>query len=49
VLELDSDLGLEILESVDLLERPANLSESGSFKIEPWKIASFAVVNKPLS
>ncbi|MEG4638734.1 alpha-mannosidase, partial [Microcoleus sp. Aus8_D4] len=50
VLALDSDLGLEILESVDLLERPANLSEklpqSGSFKIEPWKIASFAVVRK---
>ncbi len=48
VLALDGDLGLEILESVDLLERPAILSEklplSESFKIEPWKIASFAVV-----
>ncbi|MEG3859899.1 alpha-mannosidase, partial [Microcoleus sp. herbarium12] len=48
VLELDGDLGLEILESVDLLERPANLSEKlpqgRGFKIEPWKIASFAVV-----
>ncbi|MEG4997431.1 alpha-mannosidase [Microcoleus sp. B4-D4] len=48
VLELDSDLQLEIVESVDLLERPANLSEKLSqgrgFKIEPWKIASFTVV-----
>ncbi|MBE9121243.1 alpha-mannosidase [Tychonema sp. LEGE 07199] len=48
VLELDSDLKLEIVESVDLLERPANLSEKLSqgrgFKIEPWKIASFTVV-----
>ena len=48
VLELDSDLGLEIFESVDLLERPANLSEKlpqgRGFKIKPWKIASFAVV-----
>ncbi|WP_293125620.1 alpha-mannosidase [Microcoleus sp. bin38.metabat.b11b12b14.051] len=48
VLELDSDLGLQISESVDLLERPANLSEKllqgRGFKIEPWKIASFAVV-----
>ncbi|MEG5124831.1 glycoside hydrolase family 38 C-terminal domain-containing protein [Microcoleus sp. ARI1-B5] len=48
VLELDSDLGLEILESVDLLERSANLSEKlpqgRGFKIERWKIASFAVL-----
>ncbi|MEG3938408.1 alpha-mannosidase [Microcoleus sp. S36b_A3] len=48
VLELDSDLELEIVGSVDLLERPANLSEKLSqgrgFKIEPWKIASFTVV-----
>ncbi|MBE9162700.1 alpha-mannosidase [Tychonema sp. LEGE 06208] len=48
VLELDSDLQLEIVGSVDLLERPANLSEKLSqgrgFKIEPWKIASFTVV-----
>ncbi len=48
VLELESDLELEILESVDLLERPANLSEKLSqgrgFKIESWKIASFAVL-----
>jgi len=46
VLELDSDLGLEIVRSTDLLERPANLSEkppTGGFKIDPWKIASFAV------
>ncbi len=47
-LELDGDLGLEIVRAVDLLERPANLlSENSvqkqSFNIEPWKIASFAV------
>ncbi len=50
VLEFNSDLGLEIVEPVDLLERPANLSEKlpegRGFKIEPWKIASFAVVPK---
>ncbi|MEG3898015.1 MULTISPECIES: alpha-mannosidase [unclassified Microcoleus] len=50
VLELDSDLGLEIVEAVDLLERPANLSEKlperRGFKIEPWKIASFTIVSK---
>ncbi|MEG5056356.1 alpha-mannosidase [Microcoleus sp. A2-C5] len=48
VLELDSDLELEIVEPVDLLERPAHLSEKlpqgRGFKIEPWKIASFAVL-----
>ncbi|MEG4443603.1 alpha-mannosidase [Microcoleus sp. AT9_B5] len=48
VLEFKSDLKLEIVEPVDLLERPANLSEKlpegRGFKIEPWKIASFAVV-----
>ncbi|MEG4232288.1 alpha-mannosidase [Microcoleus sp. Pol11C3] len=50
VLELNSDLGLEIVEPVDLLERPANLSEKVTegrgFKIEPWKIATFAVVHQ---
>ncbi|MEG4588014.1 alpha-mannosidase [Microcoleus sp. MOSTC5] len=50
VLEFKSDLGLEIVEAVDLLERPANLSEKWpegrGFKIEPWKIASFAVVRQ---
>ncbi|MEG4940152.1 alpha-mannosidase [Microcoleus sp. F4-D5] len=50
VLEFKSDLGLEIVEPVDLLERPANLSEKlpegRGFKIEPWKIANFAVVPK---
>ncbi|MEG4210679.1 alpha-mannosidase [Microcoleus sp. S13_B4] len=48
LLELNSDLGLEIVEPVDLLERPANwsekLPEGRGFKIEPWKIASFGVV-----
>ncbi|MEG4343254.1 alpha-mannosidase [Microcoleus sp. A003_D6] len=50
VLKFNSDLGLEIVQPVDLLERPANLSkklpEGRGFKIEPWKIASFAVVPK---
>ncbi|WP_373536373.1 alpha-mannosidase [Microcoleus sp.] len=51
VLELESDFELEIVESVDLLERPANLSEKlsqGRFKLEPWKIASFSVVRTNL-
>ncbi len=47
VLELNSDLGLAISQPVDLLEQPVNLpaqSDDGrSFKISPWKIASFAV------
>ena len=46
-LELKSDLGLAISHPVDLLEQPINLpqnSEDGtSFRISPWKIASFAV------
>jgi|SRR6476661_2499182 len=50
VLEFKSDLGLEIVEPVDFLERPANLSkklpEGGEFKREPWKIASFTIVPK---
>ncbi|MEG5172842.1 alpha-mannosidase [Microcoleus sp. B3-D7] len=48
VLKFNSDLGLEIVEPVDLLERAANLSEKlpegRGFKIDPWKIASFGVV-----
>ncbi len=47
VLELDSDLGLTISQQVNLLEQPVNLPsqlEHGkSFKISPWKIASFAL------
>jgi alpha-mannosidase len=47
VLELDSDLGLAISQPVDLLEQPVVLpdrSDNGrSFKISPWKIASFGV------
>jgi alpha-mannosidase len=47
VLELDSDLGLAIVQPVDLLEQRATLpqkSDNGrSFKILPWKISSFAV------
>jgi alpha-mannosidase len=46
-LELNSDLGLAISHPVDLLEQPINLpqkSDDGtSFRISPWKIASFAV------
>jgi alpha-mannosidase len=46
-LELNSDLGLAISQPVDLLEQPINLpqkSDDGrSFRISPWKIASFAV------
>jgi alpha-mannosidase len=46
-LELNSDLGLAISQLVDLLEQPIILpqkSDDGtSFRISPWKIASFAV------
>ena len=46
-LELNSDLGLAISHPVDLLEQPIILpqkSDDGtSFRISPWKIASFAV------
>jgi alpha-mannosidase len=46
-LELKSDLGLAISQPVDLLEKPIYLpqkSDDGtSFRISPWKIASFAV------
>ncbi len=46
-LELNSDLGLAISHSVDLLEQPVDLPQKSgdgkTFKISPWKIASFAV------
>ena len=46
-LELNSDLGLAISQPVDLLEQPINLPQNSddgtSFRISPWKIASFAV------
>jgi len=46
-LELKSDLGLAISQPVDLLEQPINLPQKSgdgtSFRISPWKIASFAV------
>ena len=46
-LELNSDLGLAISHPVDLLEQPINLPQNSddgtSFRISPWKIASFAV------
>jgi alpha-mannosidase len=45
--KLTSDIGLNVKESVDLLERslptPEYLSESKTFTIQPWKIASFKV------
>jgi len=47
-LRLQSDLGLAIAHPVDLLERPIDISEFSpvgeSFRVEPWKITSFAVV-----
>jgi alpha-mannosidase len=47
-LELQSDLGLRLAHSVDLLERAVNLPniphDEQSVKIKPWKIASFTVV-----
>ena len=46
-LELKSGLDLAVSQPVDLLEQPINLpqkSDDGpSFRISPWKIASFAV------
>ena len=46
-LELKSDLGLAISQPVGLLEQPINLpqnsDEGTSFRMSPWKIASFAV------
>ncbi|MEG4602980.1 alpha-mannosidase [Microcoleus sp. F6_B3] len=46
-LELKSDLGLAISHPVDLLEQsinlPQKLEDGRSFRISPWKIASFAV------
>ncbi|MBV6624047.1 MAG: alpha-mannosidase [Rivularia sp. (in: Bacteria)] len=41
--QLISDIGLNIKESVDLLERPLPNSE---FTIKPWKIASFKLGNR---
>jgi alpha-mannosidase len=45
-LQLQSDLGLTVGESVDLLERlpkPEFSSTQQSFTIQPWKIRSFKV------
>ncbi len=42
-LSLQSDLGLTLGESVDLLEN--SLKTTPSFTIQPWKIASFKVLN----
>jgi len=47
-LKLQSELGLEIVRSVDLLERqidaPENKPEGETRKIDPWKIASFQII-----
>jgi alpha-mannosidase len=47
-LEMQSDLGLSLAHSVDLLERAVNLpkipQDGQSVKIKPWKIASFTLV-----
>ncbi|MEO0839509.1 MAG: alpha-mannosidase [Cyanobacteria bacterium J06643_5] len=45
-LQLTSDIGLNVKESVDLLENPASNPENSSestFTIKPWKITSFTV------
>jgi alpha-mannosidase len=42
-LTLQSDLGLQIVEEVDLLERPIAKIQGRSVKIKPWTIASFKV------
>jgi alpha-mannosidase len=46
-LRLESDLGLEIEQPVDLLEQPALMPEPDGhdYRIAPWKIVSFAVVD----
>ena len=48
-LTLQSDLGLSLAHPVDLLEQPVNLAlaspDGQSFKIDPWKIASFKVIS----
>jgi alpha-mannosidase len=46
-MSLQSDLELSITHTVDLLERsvmPEPSDEGSSFKIKPWKIASFTVM-----
>ncbi|MFB2967768.1 alpha-mannosidase [Aerosakkonema sp. BLCC-F183] len=46
-LQLQSDVGLEIVNPVDLLERPvdapAPLPDNQTFNIAPWKIVSFQI------
>ncbi|HEY9908374.1 MAG TPA: alpha-mannosidase [Thermosynechococcaceae cyanobacterium] len=42
-LTLQSDLGLELVEEIDLLERPIAKIQGGSVKIKPWTITSFKV------
>jgi alpha-mannosidase len=49
-LSLQSDLGLSIAHPADLLEQssvqlPEHSSDGQTFRIEPWKIASFSVVS----
>ena len=51
-LSLQSDLGLAIAHPVDLLERsvqlPKQSPDNRTFRIEPWKIASFTLLTTPL-
>ena len=46
-LTLQSDLGLELIEEIDLLERPIAKIQGRSVKIKPWTIASFKVSVAP--
>ncbi len=49
-LKLQSDVGLEIVESVNLLEQPVDMPELSPdgqiLRISPWKIVSFKVVSE---
>ena len=42
-LSLKSDLGLRVVERVDLLERSQNLPDDQLLQIAPWQVASFVV------
>ncbi|MBW4445899.1 MAG: alpha-mannosidase [Spirirestis rafaelensis WJT71-NPBG6] len=43
-LAMTSDLGLNLGDSVDLLEHYSSTSESSSHSVKPWKISSFKVI-----
>lgn len=46
---VQSDLGLAIASSVDILERPTSAINQRSFDIAPWKIVSFVVKSPKFS